>query len=88
MYVLGCSFGVPTTYKPAHEIVVLIAHLQMPLITTYANVSNEAKCLNFGPDLRLFPLFVYASIEHSLFADAVSTKSAYAYIYPYDLHEK
>ena len=59
----------------------------MPVINAYAYVSNEAKCLNFGPG-HLFTLFVYASNEHTLIADAISTKFACAYIYPNDLLEK
>ena len=46
-----------------HEISVLIAYAQMPLINTHSSVSSYARGLNFGPSLHLHPYFVYVSRE-------------------------
>ena len=42
-----------------------IANAQMPLINAIADVSGEARDLNFCLSLHLHPCFVYASTEDS-----------------------
>ena len=41
-----------------HGISVLITYAQMPLVNTHADVSSEARGLNFGLSLHLHPYFV------------------------------
>ena len=48
-------------FGKAHEILILVAYAQKPLLNHNAEVSSGAKGLNFGPSVRLYPNFVHAS---------------------------
>ena len=52
-------------HGPAHEVLLLIAYAQMPLLNAHADNSSEARSLNFGLSLRLQLYFIYASSEGS-----------------------
>ena len=48
-------------YGSAHEIFVLIADAQNPLLNAHDDIFSLARDLNFGLSLPLYPYFVYAS---------------------------
>ena len=55
-----------STYGPDHDILVLIAYSQMPLInTTMLTYLAKLGLLNFGRSLHLHAYFGYASNEDS-----------------------
>ena len=77
----------PTTSGPIHQIYIYIYNICAKAVN--ADVSSEAKGLNFGPYLH--PYSVYASSEGSgesayisepsLLAHAISTKILCAYLF-------
>ena len=64
--------------EPAHEISVLTACAQIPLISAHIDVPSEPRILIFGLSLHLHPYFMSASRcadlpEPTLLGDAIST---------------
>ena len=45
---------------PVHAISVHIEYVKMLLINTYADLSSEARRLNFDLGFHLYPYYVYA----------------------------
>ena len=52
-------------YLSVHEISVLMAYAQMPLINAHTDVSSQTRGLIFHLSLHICPYFVYASSEGS-----------------------
>ena len=57
--------ALPKIYGSVHEILVLMAYAQTPLINATADISSWARGLNFGLSLHLHPFFVDSSKEGS-----------------------
>ena len=64
-------------YESAHKMLIQNAYAQKPHFKDHADIHREAGGHNFGLNLLVFPYFVCATSEgseHSLLADAISTK--------------
>ena len=54
-----------TTFRLTREILVLIVYSQKPLLLAPADVFNEARDLNIGPNLYQHTYYVYTGCDGS-----------------------
>ena len=58
---------IDNTYRPAHEIWVLVTYGLKLFLNTHTDPSREVKGQHFDLSVHLYPFFVYASSEgHNL----------------------